>query len=105
MGGIGAFEDLSGVNPDLGPRAGKARSIADQAAGRAEFTRSIDRRNGMACRQRHELLAPAEEEGVAADGERADTQLDKGGEGGLEIALGAGLQNSEVHPLRTRRFL
>src|SRR5437016_13797177 len=32
-------------------------------------------------------------------------QLNESGEGGVEFALGAGLQNMELHPLRTRRFL
>ena len=50
-------------------------------------------------------FALTEKEGVAADGERAGLQLAEGGEGGLKIALGAGLQNSEMHPLRARRFL
>ena len=59
----------------------------------------------MACRQRHELLAPVVEEWIGADDERAGLQLDKGREGGLDVALGAGLQDMELHPLRARRFL
>jgi hypothetical protein len=38
----------------------------------------------MVRRQDHKLLAPAEKEGVAADGERAGTQLNEGGESGLK---------------------
>ena len=85
--------------------AGEARSIADQAAGRDEFAPLVDRRNGMACCQRHKLLAPADEERVAADDERAGLQLDEGGEGGVDLAFGASLQDLELHPLRARRFL
>ena len=59
----------------------------------------------MACRQRHELLAPAVEERIGADDERAGMQLDEGGEGGVDLAFGAGLQDRELHPLRARRFL
>ena len=32
-------------------------------------------------------------------------QLDEGGEGGVDLAFGAGLQDRELHPLRARRFL
>ena len=59
----------------------------------------------MARRQRHELLAPAVEERIGADEERAGLQLDEGGEGGVDLAFGAGLQDMELHPLRARRFL
>ena len=59
----------------------------------------------MARCQRHELLAPAGEERIGADDERAGLQLDEGGEGGVDLAFGAGLQDRELHPLRARRFL
>jgi hypothetical protein len=32
-------------------------------------------------------------------------QFDEGGERDVDLALGAGLQDRELHPLRTRRFL
>ena len=105
IGRLGALEDLSGVNADLAIGSREARSIADQAAGRGEFAPLIDRRNGMACRQRHELLAPAVEERIGADDERAGMQLDEGREGGVDLAFGAGLQDMELQPLRARRLL
>ena len=45
----------------------------------------------MACRQRHELFAPAVEERVGADGERASMLLGEGDEGGVDLAFGAGV--------------
>ena len=51
----------------------------------------------MACRQRHELLAPAVEKRIGADDERAGMQLDEGREGGVDLAFGAGLQDGEPH--------
>ena len=53
----------------------------------------------MARCQRHELLAPAVEERIAADEERAGMQFDEGGEGGVDLAFGGGLQDRELHPL------
>src|SRR6202023_505234 len=79
--------------------------IADQAAGLSEFTPLVDCRNAMTCRQRHELLALAAEERVAADDERAGMQLDECCEGGVDLAFATGLQDMEPHPLRARRFL
>jgi hypothetical protein len=54
-----ALEDPSGVNAELATDSLETRCIADQAADRGELAKPVDRRNGMACRQRHELLAPA----------------------------------------------
>ena len=59
----------------------------------------------MACRQRHQLFAPAVEERVAADDERAGMQLDEDHEGGVDLAFGAGLQDMELHPLGARHPL
>ena len=56
----------------------------------------------MACRQRQELIAPVEEEGTGGDDERAGLPLDEGGESGVDLAFGAGLQDMELHPLRPR---
>src|SRR5947207_5845923 len=76
IGGLGALENLSRVSADLVKGKSEACSIADQAAGSGEFTPRIDRRNGMARCQRHDLLAPAAQERIRADDERASLQLD-----------------------------
>src|SRR6266436_1709524 len=48
IGGLGALEDLSGVNTELAKDGCGARSIADQAAGRDVFANAINRRDSMA---------------------------------------------------------
>jgi len=53
----------------------------------------------------HELLAPAEEERIGALEERVGMQLAERGESGVDFALGAGLQDRELHPLRAPCFL
>src|SRR5688572_17611346 len=80
---LGTLEDPSGVNADLSIKRRDARPIADQTAFHDELTPLIDRRNGMACRQRNELLAPAVEEWIGGDDERAGLPSDEGGEGGV----------------------
>src|SRR5260221_13764454 len=102
VGGPGALEDRSGINADLSIGRRKARAIADQAAGRSVFTDPIDRRNGMACCQRHDLLAPAVDEWFGGDDERVGGALDEGGEGGVYFAFGAGVQDGELHSLGAR---
>src|SRR5204863_6753369 len=69
-----------------------------------ELAPRIYRRNYMAQCQRHELLAPAAEEWIRADDERVGMQLDEGRESGIDLTLGAGLQDVELHPLHARRF-
>jgi hypothetical protein len=63
--------DLSGINADLAKRPCEARSIADQAAGSGELTPFIERRDGVAGCQRHELLVPGAEERIGFDDEPA----------------------------------
>src|SRR5262249_8357647 len=67
VGRLGAFEDFPRVDADLAICIHKTFVVAHQAAGRHEFAPSVDCRNAMACRQRHELTASAIEEVVGAD--------------------------------------
>src|SRR5205823_2493706 len=48
IGRLGAFEDLAGVSAQLAPYADETSAIANQAAGLDKFTKSIDRRDGVA---------------------------------------------------------
>src|SRR5918995_4572311 len=83
---IGTLEDLSGVNAHQAKGSFEARSIADEAAGSGELAPRIDRRNGMARGQRHDLLALVGEERIRADDERAGVQRDQRGEGIFDLA-------------------
>ena len=88
IGRRGARENPADIGPSLVIHAGDARSIANQAAGRSEFTPKVDRRDRMARRQRHELVAPAGEKRVRADDERAGMELDEACEGGITLIAG-----------------
>ena len=60
----------------------------------------------MVHRQGHELIETAvDEKWVVMDDERAGLQLDEGGEGGVDLAFGASLQDRELHALQARCFL
>jgi len=81
--------NFSGVNAGLAEDGLVVDSVIDQAAGRSEPSAIIDRRNGMARCQRHDLLSPLREELVAADDEPVGLQLGEGEEGGVDLAFGA----------------
>ena len=59
----------------------------------------------MACRQCHELLTPVKEERVGAYEKPFGMQLDEGRESGVDLVLGARLQDTEPYSLRARRLL
>jgi hypothetical protein len=102
IGGFGARQNPTDIDPDPAKHDGEAGSIADQPAGRGEFAPLIDRRNGMTLCQRYELLAPAQEKSIGTDNERSSLQLDKGGESAVDPAFAARLEDMELHPLRAR---
>ena len=71
VGRLGAVEDLAYVHANLAPCAGDVRSIAYEAArGRVQGI-PIDRGDGIAGCQCHQLLTPAAEQRVSANSERA----------------------------------
>src|SRR5690242_3246566 len=104
IGWPGALEDPSDVDAALAKDSRLARSIADQAAGGDVCAVGIDGRNDMACCQRCEELAAGVEERIARDNEPVGMQLDEGGEGAADLAFSTGLHDTELHPLRVRRF-
>ena len=59
----------------------------------------------MARGQRRKLIAPAVEECVVGDEERASLPLDEGSEGGVDLAFAAGIQDLELNTLYASRFL
>jgi hypothetical protein len=102
---ICTLEDLSDVNADQAKGSRETRSIADEAAGRSELAPRIDRRNGMARCQRHDLLAPVGEERIRADDERAGVQREQRGEGISDLACGGGLHDRELESLGAGEIL
>src|SRR3954452_13038556 len=69
-GNLNAVKDLSNVHASFAIECREAWSVADQAPSRRECTHLVDRRNCIAFRQCHELLASTDEEYVGADDER-----------------------------------
>jgi hypothetical protein len=51
------------------------------------------------------VVGPGQQQGAFHAVRAADAHAEKGCEGGVDLAFGAGLQDMELHSLRARRFL
>src|SRR5262249_57513875 len=81
VGWLRAFENPTRVDADLAVHGHGVGPVAHQSPGDDEWPPLVDRRNGMACRKRCELLATVDEEGISLHDKRTDRLLDKGIEG------------------------
>src|SRR5262245_39305318 len=100
-----AFENAGGVDASQTVSVGKATAIAHQAAGSDELAVFEDRWHRVSERQFGELLASAIEEGIVADHERAGPELGQVRKDRIEIALNAGMYDTELQPKRVCRRL
>src|SRR6516165_1437273 len=105
IGRLGALQDPSGINADLVTDGYVVNSIADQAADRNEWRMRIYCRNGMALRQRDDLLASARDEPIGVDDEPDGMQPVEGREGGVDFGFGAGFQDRKLYLLHEGCFL
>jgi hypothetical protein len=69
VGGLGALEDLTGVDADLLPTVQKGGPIAHQPAHFDELAEMVGRGNPMRRRERRKLDAPVAEEPIGSDEE------------------------------------
>src|SRR6516164_9429654 len=100
-----AFENTGGVDASQTVSVGKATAIAHQAAGGDELAVFEDRRYRVTDGQCGELFAPANEEPIGADHERAGPDLGQVRKDRIEIVLGAGMHDTELQPERVCRRL
>ena len=75
VGGLFALENPAGIDAGQTISIGNVATVAHQAAGGGELAHPIDRGHRVARRQRDDLFAPAVEERIGADEERADPLL------------------------------
>src|SRR5262249_15036217 len=69
------LENPPGIRASLSISIPNVDAIAHQATGQGKFAQFVDGRDRTACRQRNQLIAPAKEEWIAANNQRASTQL------------------------------
>src|SRR5262245_1644119 len=81
VGGLCALEDFSGEDAGTAISIAYARAVAHQAASSDELTHVVNRRNGVASCQRHELVTPIDKKWIGAEQKHPDTLLDNPCEG------------------------
>src|SRR6266545_5058554 len=105
VGRLVALENPAAVDTDLTVRVRQTAAIAHQAAGGGKLAVLEDRGHRVADRQCGELLAPAIEQSIIADRQRACPQSGQGCEDRIEVAFGARLQDMGLQPDRAGRRL
>src|SRR5262249_38827687 len=88
-----ALEDLTGVDPDLTIIVEKIGPVAHQPAGFDKLTSAIGCGNPIVRRERRKLDAPAAEERVGGNEESVGPVAHERGEGRLDLAAGAGVDD------------
>ena len=83
----------AGLAPNLAIGVGLIVPVTHQAAIHDGLPHFINRRNGVARRQRHELIMVGVERRVAGDKQRSSSQLNGSREGGAELAFAACVQD------------
>ena len=79
--------------------------VAYETANGDKLTKSIDRRHRVACGERNDFVAIAQQERIGADHERACLQLCIAVEGGIDVVLSTGRENFKVQADRSGRVL
>jgi hypothetical protein len=102
IGGLLPLENSAGIITHETIGIGNDGSVTHQTAGRGELALLVDRRNGMLRRERHDLIASADEIGVGADQDRRDLPLRKHHERRIDLALVARIHNVDLLPQRPR---
>src|SRR3954454_2837113 len=96
LGHLRTLQNPAGVDAGLAIGIGKTGSVTDQAASRNKLALNVDRRHRMSCRQRHDLVAPADEERITSNDECTNPLLHKRREGRIDFAFRAGVKNDHV---------
>src|SRR5262245_3075244 len=104
IGGFCALEDLAGVDADLAKIVQNGGAVAHQPADFDKLARVIGRWNGITRRERRKLDTPADEEYVGGDEEGVGPVAHDGGEGGLDLTAGAGVEDLNLQSDGTRSF-
>ena len=93
------------INLKTAKAIGLIGSVAHQAAGRDELAQKVNSGNRMARRQRNELVAPTDEEGIGTDDDGACPQLGEGRIRYVDLAFSAGIHDTDFPLEGARRRL
>jgi hypothetical protein len=105
VGGLGALEDVAGIDARLTKTVGDVGSVTYQPTCCDVITLRIGRRNPVVRRQGGQLHAAAGEESVASDEEGIGTLAREGGKGRIDLADRRGVEDMDLQPEGTGNFL
>jgi hypothetical protein len=94
IGRLGALENFAGVNADLARTVQDVGSVTHQPASRDEFPLGENHWNAVARRQYSKLDTPTVEVIVSHNEEGIGSLTHQGGEGGIDLAVGAPLPDT-----------
>src|SRR5208337_5122771 len=103
--GLLALHDASSIDAHLMKRVRQASSVTHEAVGHHVVAYIVHRGNRVTGRQRDDLFALDDEEGVARDDERTRVLLHETHKCSVEVALAAGLRNVNLKTKRAGRRL
>jgi hypothetical protein len=83
VGRLGTLENSANIESCLAQRLRTTGTVAHPTACRDVLSERINRRHGVARRERDDLIAPAAKEWIDFDEKRADLLLSDRGEGGV----------------------
>src|SRR5262249_40598730 len=92
------FKDFSRVDTEPPISISKAGAITYEAAGYRELAEFVHNRNCVACGQRDELIAPAEEERIAGNKKRSGLYLGQSRERGVDLTFSGSIQDMNWLP-------
>src|SRR6516165_10511043 len=104
FGWLRALEDLTGIDADLTKTVRSVSRIAHQPSHFDALASGMSRRNPVVRRERRQLDAAADEEPVAADEKGVGLVAHEGGEGRLDLAPRAGIEELNLQSDGTRSF-
>jgi hypothetical protein len=102
IGRLVALENPPGIDARPAKGIRNVVAVTDQAAVRRILTKSINRRNRMACRERYDLIAAAEKKSACADDERTGPLPRKARKCRVDVTRRAGIQHKKLQPKSTR---
>src|SRR5262245_8769915 len=104
IGGLRTLQDLTGVGTDLVIHVHAIAIVGHQSAGFDSLATGIAHGNPVMCRKRDKLEASAREEDITSDVQGVGAIAHESGEGRLDLAAGAGVEDLNLQSHCTGGF-
>src|SRR5215471_10980026 len=98
VSGLGAFEDIAGIDADLTKGVSEVGSVTHQPAGFHRLTDRVSRWNLVPRRQSGKLHTATDQEGIASDEQNIEALARKCGKGCIDLADRTGVEDLDLQP-------